>query len=583
VYTIVAWATKNRYHVGEQLWVRKSIVFGGDMEEYEVDLRDYFHVLWKQKWIVIVTFVVAVVTALGISYSLPKVYETRTSLLIQPPLAKEVGGEVTGTVFAPETYKQLATAADLFEEITNDLYPDADEGLGAPKLPGSVSVEVEETTAVGFPGRFPLCLRATWTGSDPEILPVLAESWAKRFIEKNAQLFSSQTAQSYDYVKQNFDQAQQELLTQEDARDQYKTENSLEILQAEVSVLQGDYQNYFDQLREKRKQLASQEATLVGLQEAIVHVVKGDYQVYLDQLRERRKTLASQETTLAALEKALSGESEYLTLERSVSNDSLWNFLAQENASERVSAIPSLVLEDQQFNPLYTRLRSQLSSAQITAQSLREEIAYLDSALKATRAAFGGTTEDQALEGTISDEDLWNFLTQGVGGEKLAAFPSLTLEEQQLDATYVDMRSQLISTGASARTVQEEISYLESALETTQIALKEKRAYLIEVQTELERFAREISISKGFYSSLASRLQEAKIALAETAAAIRIIESPVMPTSPIGPNKKMNVAVAGVLGLFVGVLLAFFVHWLYAEKKEQVGKPLPPVHGEHSN
>jgi len=44
------------------------------------------------------------------------------------------------------------------------------------------------------------------------------------------------------------------------------------------------------------------------------------------------------------------------------------------------------------------------------------------------------------------------------------------------------------------------------------------------------------------------------------------------------------VAVAGVLGLFVGVLLAFFVHWLfYAEKKEQVGKPLPPVHGEHSN
>ncbi|MCK4246108.1 hypothetical protein KAX14_02615, partial [Candidatus Bipolaricaulota bacterium] len=121
-------------------------------------------------------------------------------------------------------------------------------------------------------------------------------------------------------------------------------------------------------------------------------------------------------------------------------------------------------------------------------------------------------------------------------------------------------------------------------LETTQTALQTKRVYLIEVQTELERFAREISISKGFYSSLASRLQEAKIALAETAAAIRVIESPVMPTSPIGPNKKMNVAVAGVLGLFVGVLLAFFVHWLfYAEKKEQIGKPLPPTHGEPSN
>lgn len=32
--------------------------------------------------------------------------------------------------------------------------------------------------------------------------------------------------------------------------------------------------------------------------------------------------------------------------------------------------------------------------------------------------------------------------------------------------------------------------------------------------------------------------------------------------SQIGPNRKMSIAVAGVLGLFVGVLLAFFVHYL---------------------
>ena len=32
--------------------------------------------------------------------------------------------------------------------------------------------------------------------------------------------------------------------------------------------------------------------------------------------------------------------------------------------------------------------------------------------------------------------------------------------------------------------------------------------------------------------------------------------------SLVGPNRKMSVAVAGVLGLFVGILLAFFVHYL---------------------
>jgi len=37
----------------------------------------------------------------------------------------------------------------------------------------------------------------------------------------------------------------------------------------------------------------------------------------------------------------------------------------------------------------------------------------------------------------------------------------------------------------------------------------------------------------------------------------------------IGPNSKMSVAVAGVLGLFVGVLLAFFVHYLASARERE--------------
>ena len=37
----------------------------------------------------------------------------------------------------------------------------------------------------------------------------------------------------------------------------------------------------------------------------------------------------------------------------------------------------------------------------------------------------------------------------------------------------------------------------------------------------------------------------------------------------IGPNRKMSVAVAGVLGLFVGVLLAFFIHYLISARERE--------------
>lgn len=415
------------------------------MEEYEVDLRDYIRVLWREKWIVIVTFLVAVGTALGISYNLPKQYQTKTALLILPPLAREVGGEVAGTVYSPETYKSLALASDLLQDVAREVYPE-DEFPSVQELQDRIKVEIEQSTAEDFPGRFPLYLRVTFAGTDPKRLQALAQAWTERFTARNAQLFMSRAAQSYEYIRENFAEVEQELLSKEQERRRYQQENPVEVLQAEVAVLQTNYKTYLDQLEAKRKELASKEATLAALQEALVQ------------------------------------EPEYLTLERTVSNEALWNFLAQRATPQELSALPSLTLEDQQLNSVYLNLRGQLASTQVAVQTLREEIVYL-----------------------------------------------------------------------------------ESTLATTLAELKEKQALLVEVQAELERLDREISVLKSSYTSLAEKLQEARIAKAETAEPIRVVEAPVVPTRPIGPSKKMNVAVAGVLGLFVGVLLAFFAYYLKGE------------------
>ena len=428
------------------------------MEEYEVDLRDYVRVLWKEKWIVIVTFLVAVGTALGISYRLPKHYRTETALLILPPLAREVGGEVAGTVYSPETYKSLALASDLLQEVAAKVYPKG-ERPSVLELQGRIKVEIEQTTAKEFPGRFPLYLRVSFTGTDPEKLQQLAQAWTEGFTARNAQLFMSRAAQSYEYIKENFDEVEEELLAKEEEKRRYQQENPLEVLQAEVAVLQTNYKTYLDQLEEKRRELASKEAAL------------------------------------AALKEALAQEPEYLTLERTVSNEALWNFLAQRATPEELSSLPSLTLEDQQLNSVYLNLRSQFASTQV-----------------------------------------------------------------------------------AVKTLQEEIAYLESALSTTLAELKEKQARLVEVQAELERLDREISVLKSSYTSLAGKLQEARIAKAETAEPIRVVEAPVVPERPVGPNKKMNVAVAGVLGLFVGVLLAFFAHYLGSEGKKSPPSP-PPGEG----
>ena len=58
------------------------------MEEYEVDLRDYFRVMWRKKWIILGVFLVAVLAALLLSLRMPSQYEASASYqLTQAPAA----------------------------------------------------------------------------------------------------------------------------------------------------------------------------------------------------------------------------------------------------------------------------------------------------------------------------------------------------------------------------------------------------------------------------------------------------------------------------------------------------------------
>jgi len=41
----------------------------------------------------------------------------------------------------------------------------------------------------------------------------------------------------------------------------------------------------------------------------------------------------------------------------------------------------------------------------------------------------------------------------------------------------------------------------------------------------------------------------------------QVIKSPTVSEKPVKPNKKLNIIIAGILGLFVGVFLAFFQEW----------------------
>ena len=99
---------------------------------------------------------------------------------------------------------------------------------------------------------------------------------------------------------------------------------------------------------------------------------------------------------------------------------------------------------------------------------------------------------------------------------------------------------------------------------------------------QLDRFGvRALPGGAESYASLQGELAEVELeeeaikeALSSPPSPVVVVRGAVATSAPIAPNRKMNLAVAGVLGLFVGVLLAFFAHYLGSEGEK---RPPPPL------
>ncbi len=51
---------------------------------------------------------------------------------------------------------------------------------------------------------------------------------------------------------------------------------------------------------------------------------------------------------------------------------------------------------------------------------------------------------------------------------------------------------------------------------------------------------------------------------------LSVINAAFVPQAPIGPNRRLNILIVGALGLLLGVLLAFFVHYMQGGKEPSV-------------
>jgi uncharacterized protein involved in exopolysaccharide biosynthesis len=95
-------------------------------------------------------------------------------------------------------------------------------------------------------------------------------------------------------------------------------------------------------------------------------------------------------------------------------------------------------------------------------------------------------------------------------------------------------------------------------LEPQVLALQQQ---LQEVDAESERLTSARDLTSETYKTLARKLEEARISAREENGVLQVGSYAAAPEKPVSPRKMLNTAVAGTLGLMLGVFGAFAAEW----------------------
>jgi len=153
---------------------------------------------------------------------------------------------------------------------------------------------------------------------------------------------------------------------------------------------------------------------------------------------------------------------------------------------------------------------------------------------------------------------------QTISMEKWSEATGTHTQTQEVNPLYVSTAQQLSEKQAQLAEKQGESAALYTLVSTMHSDLDSLQAELASKRMQQERLQREVDRLKLTSETLAQKGTETQIAksidLGDTS--VMVISEANIPTDPIKPNKKFNMAIAMLLGFMVFTLLAFILEYL---------------------
>lgn len=282
----------------------------------------------------------------------------------------------------------------------------------------------------------------------------------------------------------------------------------------------------------------------------------------LEQAEEELRIYREQEGSLAPSQETIAGINQLASLEADLGQVRIRKTEIRERieqartrlADQEETMVSSTTISE---NPFVTQYRSRLADLEISLSGAREKYTDQHPSILTLQAEI---------------DDVKDKLTEQI--ERV-----IGTETRTINPIHRDLYSSVISQEVELMALDAR----DVALQSLIVDYEARLSHLPAKELELARLTRGAKVLEELYVMLLTRNEETRIAEAMQTADVQVIDAATVPVNPVKPRVKLNIAIGAVLGIFLGVGLAFLLEFIdnTIKTKEDVERLLGvPVLGQ---
>ena len=494
--------------------------------EDEIELMDYLKVLWKWKYFILLGTLACAVVAAIISFNITKIYRINT--VLAPGVAKVEGNGIITYIGSSQEIKTLIETGALEDTVLKQIKVTNEEDrpktlsfkITTPK--GSNALEVAyETPQIDLGLQILTHLNQALLQKFDGIVKYFEEEYTIQMRSK-----SSESSR----VTEKIENAKNAILTL-----QAENRSAVSEIKAEISSKESEIATN----EAEKDRMISEISNNISFKKSKIEKIKAET---LSQIDQKKNGISSLKARINGKEKQITN------LEKRIVD------LNEEIV--RISNNTDLLIEERNKFLASTKNENNILASVMYTTTIQQNISYLNT-LRSTvnnvnHRIFEEKVGIKELENDVKDMDAQIFDLQKQSEIECGQI-LLDIEEKQAQKTNLQkqttyknqtLKSDIEDSKAQIESLMSQINSKSQSLNAQVIALESEKNYIMEEIKNLE-------FKKNYVQN------------------IQILQPPKSSLGPIKPKKKLNVLLAGVVGLFLTVFLAFFIEYVSRHKDNE--------------